>query len=135
MKGTPNKATQARRQLLAEAIITSDLTPKQLEELSPLAVMQSIMQFHFGAGDYDRALAAAKEAAPFCHPKLAQSDVTVRHSLGTMSDSDLAAEIAAIHAMQAQVEAARVLSAPMLIEAEGTPESAEVEVLAAAPAP
>ncbi len=63
-KGTPNRATAAKE----AAIAASGMTP--LDYM--LAVMRD------SRADYEVRLDAAKGAAPYVHPKLAQVDATIR---------------------------------------------------------
>jgi hypothetical protein len=99
---------------LAEAAVAAALTPEQVADLEPLAVMRAIMRDRFQAGDHVGALAAAMAAAPYCHARLAQTEVSVHHHVH-QSDAELAAEIAAL---EARIAAARALPAPVVIEAE-----------------
>jgi hypothetical protein len=38
--------------------------------LSPLEVLLDVMRQHFAAGELDKAVEAARSAAPYCHPRL-----------------------------------------------------------------
>jgi hypothetical protein len=83
-KGTPNKATVERVQQIAESGITpleyllqvmrADVPPELKEQLAsaPLSV-ETITAL---SGWHSLRLAAAKDAAPYCHPKLAAVEVT-----------------------------------------------------------
>lgn len=62
VKGTKNKKTQA-----LEAIREKGL----LEGVTPLEVMLKAMRMAWEAQDIELAASHAKEAAPYCHPKLA----------------------------------------------------------------
>jgi hypothetical protein len=95
-----------RQQQLREATLAAALTPEQCAELSPLEVMRAIMRNRFRAGDYDGALAAARECAPYVHAKLAQTDMRISGTLATKSDSELADEIAQL---EARIAAAQVV--------------------------
>lgn len=106
-RGTLNHATRLRQQALANATIAAALTPEQITELTPLEVMRAIMRNRFHAGDYDGALAAAKEAAPYVHAKLSSSDVRLTGELTTKTDAELVAEIAAL---EGKIAAARVMN-------------------------
>jgi hypothetical protein len=76
-------------------VIAVALTPEQLAELSPLSVMQMVMRECFEVGDHRGALAAAEIAAPYCHAKLARTDLGVTNSpASNMSHEVLQAEIA-----------------------------------------
>ena len=89
--------------------------------ISPLDAMLGVLKIRIEEGDYDGALAAAEKAAPYCHAKLAMSEVRVQHSTDR-SDSEIAADIAAL---RAKLEAARSLPAPALpvtIEVSAEPE-------------
>jgi hypothetical protein len=104
--GSLNRKSQERQAIL-EVAIAEVLAPEQVGELSPLQVMRSVMRHHYLRGDYDKALVAATACAPFCHPRLAMSEVTVRHGLAEHSDEDLAAELAALRLKR--TEAARTI--------------------------
>ncbi len=41
------------------------------EGIQPIEVMLHAMRLHFAAGEYDAAATIAKDAAPYCHPRLA----------------------------------------------------------------
>jgi hypothetical protein len=105
-KGALNRKDRLHQQALAAAIIAAALTPEQLAELSPLEVMRAIMRHRFGAGDYDGALAAAREAAPYVHAKLSSAEVKVSATV-TASDDELAREITVI---EGKLAASRLLS-------------------------
>jgi hypothetical protein len=53
----------AKAQALADALIAAALTPEQVAELTPLAVMQRVMRERFRLGDHAGALAAAEADA------------------------------------------------------------------------
>ena len=97
-KGALNRKDRLHQQALAAATIAAALTPEQVAELTPLEVMRAIMRNRFRAGDYNGALAAARECAPYCHARLAQTEMRITGELSTMSDADLAQEIAALEA-------------------------------------
>src|SRR5215469_15150161 len=78
--------------------------------ISPLDAMLGVLKIRIEEGDYNGALLAAEKAAPYCHAKLAMSEVRVQHST-ERSDSEIAADIAAL---RAKLEAARSLPAPAL---------------------
>ena len=58
-------------------------------KFTPLQVMNAVMLLRIGQGDHEGALAAARDAAPYCHPKLQASDVRVRHSISDSSDDEI----------------------------------------------
>lgn len=58
-KGAPNRKTAALQEAAAAAGIM------------PLDVMLNTMRWHYDAKRYDEAHAAARDAAPYLHPKLA----------------------------------------------------------------
>lgn len=105
--GVKNVATRLREQALREAIIASALTPEQVEELTPLSVMQAIMRERFRAGDHHGALAAAEACAPYCHSRLSSTDLHVTGSLATRTDEEIAAERQEI---AAKLEASRTVN-------------------------
>ena len=105
--GTPNKATLARAQAIAQALISEQLTPAQVEALQPLPVMLRIMRARAAAGDDAGALAAAIAASPYCHSRLTAADLHVSGSLDSKSDADVAAELAEV---QAKLAVAKVLN-------------------------
>jgi hypothetical protein len=89
--------------------------------ISPLDAMLGVLKIRIEEGDYDGALVAAEKAAPYCHAKLAMSEVRVQHSTDR-SDSEIAADIAAL---RAKLDAARSLPAPP-VTIDATAESARV---------
>jgi hypothetical protein len=107
MQPVRGKATQARAQAIALALVAEELTPEQQAEITPLALMLRIMRARDRAGDHVGALAAATAAAPYCHSRLTAADVHVTGSLDSKSDADIAAELAEV---QAKLAAAKVLN-------------------------
>jgi hypothetical protein len=71
-KGTPNKSTQARKEIIEKAAVEAGITP--------LEVMLQTMRKAWEENDYKVATAVAAQAAPYVHPKLAQIDSTVEGS-------------------------------------------------------
>jgi hypothetical protein len=69
--------------------------------------MRMVMIARWKAGDHAGALLAAEAAAPYCHPRLASSDVRVRNEDAGMSDEELKAEIALL---EARIKAAEALN-------------------------
>lgn len=65
-KGSLNKTTQEQR----EAVLSTGITP--------LEYMISVMRDE--SNDFDKRLDAAKAAAPYVHPKLANIDLKAEHS-------------------------------------------------------
>jgi hypothetical protein len=107
MQPVRGKATQARAQAIALALVAEELTPEQQAEITPLALMLRIMRARDRAGDNAGALAAAIAAAPYCHSRLTAADLHVTGSLDSKSDADIAAELAEV---QAKLAAAKVLN-------------------------
>jgi hypothetical protein len=91
--------------------------------ITPLDCMLGVLKIRIEEGDYDGALTAAEKAAPYCHAKLAMSEVRVQHS-SDRSDSEIAADIAAL---RAKLDAARSLPAPSPVTIDVPLESAEPE--------
>ena len=56
------KAPSQRLSAIADAVLAIGITP--------LEVMLEAMRQRYDAGDLDGACAAAKDAAPYCHPRL-----------------------------------------------------------------
>jgi hypothetical protein len=75
-------ATRKTRQIADEAAS---------EGITPLEVMLYAMKRKWEAGDVDGAAAAAKDAAPYCHPKLSSVDMnaTVKRSIHDFTDAEL----------------------------------------------
>jgi hypothetical protein len=94
--GVSNQETQVRReieaQVMAQAIRMTDVTSEELERLSPLNVLLLAMIARWKAGDLAGAVTCASIAAPYCHPRLSQTDVRVEHSLADKSDAELLLE-------------------------------------------
>jgi hypothetical protein len=66
-KGTPNKATEKRREI-AEAELDKGITP--------LEVLLQTMREEWEQGNKAAACLIAKDAAPYIHPRLAAHQVT-----------------------------------------------------------
>jgi hypothetical protein len=120
--GGRKKGIRTKRREEADARVRQLIS--QEVQFTPLQVMMVCMQARIEVGDYDGALVAAEKAAPYCHAKLAMSEVKVQHSTNR-SDSDIAAE---------KLDAARSLPAPPIIiditaepAAELLPEPVSVE--------
>lgn len=67
-KGVPNLKTKPKLERLVKAAS---------EGITPLEVMLEAMRKSHGEGDLDKAVAHAKEAAPYMHPRLGQNHTTV----------------------------------------------------------
>jgi hypothetical protein len=83
-KGSVTKATVYRQEMMARA--TAD-------GISPLDVMIQTMRAAWAANKTDEALQAAVHAAPYVHPRLAASQVTVddKRSAEQFTDAELEA--------------------------------------------
>ncbi len=92
-KGGKNHSTRQREQAAVHALIAEKLSPAEVETLMPLPVLLRIMRSRVLAGDEAGAAAMAALAAPYCHSRLASSDVRVSGSLTTKSDAVVQAEI------------------------------------------
>ena len=92
-RGTKNKATLAREQLVAHSLKSVGLTADEVEALTPLACMRLVMAARLKAGDHAGALVAAEAAAPYCHQRLASADLHIRDEHAGKSDEQLQAEI------------------------------------------
>jgi hypothetical protein len=91
--------------------------------ISPLDCMVGVMKLRIEAGDYEGALTAAEKAAPYCHSKLAMTEVRMS-TAPQRSDSDIATEISAL---RAKLDAARALPAPPItIDVPAEPASSAV---------
>ena len=87
--GQKNRATVLRENFAAEG-----LSRAMADGVSPLEVLLTVMRGGPKAeGITDRQFAAAKEAAPYVHPKLAATtlDATFRRDPSNMTDEELAA--------------------------------------------
>jgi hypothetical protein len=82
IKGSISKSTRA----IIEAA--------QAGSVMPLEVMLYNMRRHWDAKAYDLAASCAEKAAPYLHPRLAASTVTMRPSPSDMTDAELAQWIA-----------------------------------------
>jgi hypothetical protein len=92
--------------------------PQEIAAMSPLEIMAKVMHARYLAGDHLGALMAAQAAAPYVHPRLNASDVTVHHTTASRSDAEISAEIEAI---RSRIERAQVATLPPLIEASAEP--------------
>lgn len=79
-KGTPNKLTMARKAKI------------EASGLTPLDYMLGLLRDE--ANSHEVRFAAAKEAAPYIHPKLASIDGTLNHRVSRHDDA--VAEIEAV---------------------------------------
>lgn len=72
-KGRRDNATIAKEKATQEAIasVTKDLTPEDIERLTPLAVILLAMRAEATAGDWKSAAAIAEKAMPYLHAKKA----------------------------------------------------------------
>jgi hypothetical protein len=118
-----------REAALAEAMAAA-LTPEQVEALSPLEIMRAVMRSRYQRGDEAGALAAAALAAPFMHPRLQVSELTVKHGTAGRSDAEVAREI---EALRQRIEVARAAESPPLIEARAEPVEVVAEAVPGAP--
>lgn len=62
--------------------------------LTPLEVMIKAMRFYDAAGDIDKAAAAARDAAPYMHPRLSNVSGNMTLKYAELSDDALAAALA-----------------------------------------
>jgi hypothetical protein len=98
--------------------------------ISPLDAMLGVLKLRIEEGDYEGALAAAAQAAPYCHAKLNATDIRVQHATDR-SDTDITNEIAIL---RAKLDAARSLPAPPVtidVPVEPEPEPVIVDRIAA----
>jgi hypothetical protein len=116
-KGSPARKLDPQLQQQLQAFLDGGL------RISPLEAMLGVLKIRIEEGDYDGALVAAEKAAPYCHAKLAVSEVRVQHS-SDRSDSEIAADIAAL---RAKLDAARSLPAPSPVTIDVPLEPAEPE--------
>jgi hypothetical protein len=127
-KGLPGVGKDARKVKPIKQRI-EELLGEEIK-FTPLQVMHAVMHVRLERNDLDGALTAAEKAAPYCHAKLAMTDVRVKHSNTDRSDSDIATEIANL---RAKLNAARALPAPpvnidvLLAPAEPEPVTVDVD--------
>jgi hypothetical protein len=76
-------------------------------KITPLDCMLGVLKLRIEQGDYEGALSAAAQAAPYCHAKLNATDIRVQRT--ERSDSDITAELVAL---RAKLDAARALPPP-----------------------
>jgi hypothetical protein len=112
--GTPNKST--RHQTLVQTISAAGLLPEQIAAkvdegslpakvlaMTPLEILYAVMHRRFAAGDLEGAVAAAREAAPYVHARLAHTELRVRNEFASKSDAELVEELAMLDARLAAV--------------------------------
>ena len=107
-KGTRNLPSKAQRKAEAEIMAAKEAFQAALvgsTQFSPLQVMTAITMLRIGQGDYEGALEAAQAAAPYCHAKLAASEVRVRHSISESSDAEISEAITTLRAKLAKAKA------------------------------
>jgi hypothetical protein len=95
LRGTPNKRTTARREVLdrAAAVVMPQL-PDEIRDITPLEGLLLCLRWSIAAQDREGILAAAVAAAPYCHPKLSTTDVRFTNPHERLSDEELEAAIA-----------------------------------------
>jgi hypothetical protein len=107
VKGTPNKATAMREQILVQATaIAESLSERRhmgIDTTDPFEVALAIMHMRFAAGDQSGALVAAGILLPYCRPKLVAQQIQVQHTYVELSDAELAEQRAVIEAKLASV--------------------------------
>lgn len=83
-KGSVSKETMLRKQIAEQALASG---------ISPLDVLLTAMRFAWDKGDHKDAASYAKEAAPYVHPRLASSNVSVndKRNIADLSTAELAA--------------------------------------------
>ena len=86
-KGTPNKATAARRAAMAAGMTAAlgGLTAAAIAEMSPLDALRLVLRIGLAAGDIKLTFSAAVALAPYLHarripvaPELPQEDLATR---------------------------------------------------------
>jgi hypothetical protein len=77
----------------------------------PRDVMLAAMRRHYRAGRLDDAARIAAMVAPYIHPRLTSSAVTVRPRLGEMSDAELQAFLAEVAEAEQRIGAEGLSSA------------------------
>lgn len=95
--GVPNKlnpGTPAAIGISRLAAFAGEIMlPVDVNKLAPLQVMLGIMHARVERGDEAGALIAAIAAAPYVHPKLVATEVTVRDERSVRPVADILAEI------------------------------------------
>lgn len=96
-KGGVTKATVYRQEMMARAAA---------DGISPLEVMLNTMRAAWAAQKIDEALQAAVHAAPYVHPRLASSQVTVddKRTAEQFTDAELEAIARASSARASEAE-------------------------------
>ena len=114
-KGTPNKATVAREEKLAEAYVRAvqELSRDDIAAMSPLDIMLHAMKIAALADQWNAAAALAKEAAPYLHPKLSSETLSIRDDDSQRGADDIKAEIADIERRAAIASEAGTVAAPV----------------------
>ncbi len=105
-RGTPNKATVDREAALAAAHrrATDGMTEAERASLSPLDVMLLAMRIAVQEGDWRLATSVAAAAAPYVHPKLAATSVTLEPpDDAKLTDEQVEAELAELDRRQGLV--------------------------------
>ncbi len=96
--GSRNMDKRAREQAIVRTILAERLTPDELEQLSPLAVLLRLMRTAYQDDDRSGALAAAQAAAPYVHARLSSTEITVRNEDLGKSDAQIEQEIRELQA-------------------------------------
>lgn len=105
-KGSVTKATVYRQEMLARA--TAD-------GITPLEVMISAMRNAWAQNNIEEALQAAVHAAPYVHPRLAASQVTLddKRSAEQFTDAELEAIARASSARASEAEESETVPNPV----------------------
>ena len=95
VKGTPNRATLLKMQDLKTAAMSlvAGMSPEERAKILPRDVLLKIMRQAFEVGNVPLAMSAAKECAPYFHPKLANTELhaTLRRAPSDFTDQELLA--------------------------------------------
>ena len=93
--GTQNRATlEAKKALLeAERALGAKLSEAEVKAMSPVDVMTLVMRTALKAGNYQVALTAATNLAPYIHPRLSNInvDATIKKSMADYTNEELEA--------------------------------------------
>ena len=91
--GTRDKTAEAKAVVAAHAQTLPDEIKPEIRAMSPLQVMLRAMSIEANKGNWTGASQHARDAAPYCHARLAnvEMNATVRRSTTDFTDAELAA--------------------------------------------
>jgi hypothetical protein len=107
MPGVKNKTTRLREQRMVERLITENLSPDEVANMTAVQVLCRILRYEVLEGDRAGAKATAAILAPYQSARLSSSDLRITNVDATKSDEVIEAELVEL---RAKLAAARALN-------------------------